>query len=161
MYKQPNVIAEIGCNHKGEIQIAKDLIKIAAESNVQVVKFQKRNNIELLSEEQYNAPHPNPMHSYGKTYGEHREFLEFTLDQHILLKNYTEQLNLIYSTSVWDITSAKQIISLNPILIKVPSEIYPELRKIFVFLFESSGFKDIKISNNVDFEKLYNLKKIQ
>ncbi len=47
------------------------------------------------------------------------------------------------------------------ILIKVPSEIYPELRKIFVFLFEKSGFKDIKISNNVDFEKLYNLKKIQ
>ena len=144
MYKQPNVIAEIGCNHKGEIQIAKDLIKIAAESNVQVVKFQKRNNIELLSEEQYNAPHPNPMHSYGKTYGEHREFLEFTLDQHILLKNYTEQLNLIYSTSVWDITSAKQIISLNPILIKVPSACNTNYGMLEILRDEYNG--DIHIS---------------
>ena len=47
------------------------------------------------------------------------------------------------------------------ILINVPSEIYPELRKIFIFIFESSGFKDIKISNNVDFQKLYDLRKIQ
>ena len=47
------------------------------------------------------------------------------------------------------------------ILINVPSEIYPELRKIFIFIFESSGFKDIKISNNVDFQKHYDLRKIQ
>ena len=47
------------------------------------------------------------------------------------------------------------------ILIKVPSEIYPELRRIFIFLFENSGFKDIKINNSVDFEKLYRLRKVQ
>ena len=47
------------------------------------------------------------------------------------------------------------------VLINVPSEIYPELRKIFVFVFETSGFKDIKISNSVDFQKLYNLRKVQ
>ena len=47
------------------------------------------------------------------------------------------------------------------ILIKVPSQIYKELRKIFVSLFEYSGFKDIKINENVDFEKLYNMRKIQ
>ena len=47
------------------------------------------------------------------------------------------------------------------ILIEVPSKIYPELRKIFVFLFENSGFKDVKISENIDFEKLYKMKKIQ
>ena len=47
------------------------------------------------------------------------------------------------------------------ILIEVPSKIYSELRQIFVFLFENSGFKDIKISEIVDFEKLYKLKKIQ
>tara|TARA_B100001564_G_scaffold96494_1_gene78869 strand:+ start:37 stop:456 length:420 start_codon:yes stop_codon:yes gene_type:complete len=47
------------------------------------------------------------------------------------------------------------------ILINVPSEIYPELKEIFIFVFESSGFKDIKISNSVDFQKLYNLKKAQ
>ena len=45
------------------------------------------------------------------------------------------------------------------ILIEVPSKIYPELRKIFIFLFENSGFKDIKIKEKIDFEKLYKMKK--
>ena len=47
------------------------------------------------------------------------------------------------------------------ILIKVPTEIYPELRRIFVFVFENSGFKDVKISENVNFLELYNLRKVQ
>jgi preprotein translocase subunit SecB len=47
------------------------------------------------------------------------------------------------------------------ILVKVPTEIYQELRKIFIFLFENSGFKDIKINNKVDFQRLYDFKKIQ
>ena len=47
------------------------------------------------------------------------------------------------------------------ILVKVPGDIYSELRKIFIFIFESSGFKDIKISQTVDFQKLYNLSKVQ
>ena len=47
------------------------------------------------------------------------------------------------------------------ILINVPSKIYPELRQIFIFLFENSGFKDVKINERVDFEKLFNLRKVQ
>ena len=47
------------------------------------------------------------------------------------------------------------------ILVEIPTKIYPELRRIFVFLFENSGFKDVKISNTVDFEKLHKLRKIQ
>ena len=47
------------------------------------------------------------------------------------------------------------------ILIEVPSKIYTELRKIFIFLFENSGFKDIKINATVDFEKLYKMRKVQ
>ena len=47
------------------------------------------------------------------------------------------------------------------ILVDIPSKIYPELRRIFVFLFENSGFKDIKINENVDFEKLYKMRKVQ
>ena len=121
MYNTPKVIAEIGCNHKGEIKIAKELLTIAAQSGIRVAKFQKRNNKELLTQEQYNKPHPNPIHSYGDTYGAHREFLEFSLNQHKELKKFAENLGLIYSTSVWDITSANEIITLNPELIKVPS----------------------------------------
>ena len=47
------------------------------------------------------------------------------------------------------------------ILIEVPNKIYPQLRKIFIFLFENSGFKDMKISENIDFEKLYKTRKVQ
>ena len=47
------------------------------------------------------------------------------------------------------------------ILIEIPSKIYPELRRIFVFLFENSGFKDVKINEAVDFEKLYKMRKVQ
>ena len=47
------------------------------------------------------------------------------------------------------------------ILIKVPSKIYSELRRIFVFLFENSGFKDVKINETVDFDKLYKLRNVQ
>ena len=47
------------------------------------------------------------------------------------------------------------------ILIDVPGEIYSELRQIFIFMFENSGFKDVKINEKIDFEKLYKLKKVQ
>lgn len=120
-YTEPKLIAEIGCNHKGNFEIAKELLKIASDCGVDVAKFQKRHSKELLTEEQYNAPHPNPFNSYGDTYGEHREFLEFDVNQHRELKAYCEELGIVYSTSVWDITSAKEIVSLNPELIKVPS----------------------------------------
>ncbi|WPR71601.1 N-acetylneuraminate synthase family protein [Flavobacterium sp. NG2] len=121
-YKKPYVIAEIGCNHKGDMEIAKELIKIAKIfCNVDAVKFQKRNNKELLTEAQYLAPHPNESNSYGATYGEHREFLEFDVQQHAELKAYCEEVGVVYSTSVWDLTSAKEIASLNPEFIKIPS----------------------------------------
>lgn len=121
-YKRPYVIAEIGCNHKGEMTIAKELIKIAKIfGNADAVKFQKRNNRELLTEEQYTAPHPNTINAYGNTYGEHREFLEFNLEQHQELKEYCEEIGITYSTSVWDLTSAKEISSLCPEFIKIPS----------------------------------------
>ena len=119
---RPSVIAEIGCNHKGDMQIAKEMIITAASfCKADVVKFQKRNNKELLSEKEYNAPHPNPANSYGSTYGEHREFLEFDLEQHKQLKAWCEEFGVIYSTSVWDLSSANEIVSMKPVLIKVPS----------------------------------------
>ena len=121
-YKKPYIIAEIGCNHKGDMDIAKELIKVAKIfCNVDAVKFQKRNNKELLTEDQYNQPHPNPVNSYGDTYGAHREYLEFDVNQHAILKAYCEEIGITYSTSVWDLTSAKEITSLNPEFIKIPS----------------------------------------
>ncbi len=121
-YNKPFVIAEAGCNHMGQMEIAKDLIETAAHfCKADAIKFQKRCPKELLTPEQYNAPHPNPANSYGDTYGAHREFLEFDVDQHAQLKKWCEDAGIIYSTSVWDLTSAKEIASLHPQFIKIPS----------------------------------------
>ncbi|HCG91168.1 MAG TPA: N-acetylneuraminate synthase [Dehalococcoidia bacterium] len=118
----PTIIAEIGCNHKGDLDTAKEMIKIAKVfCDAQYVKFQKRNPKELLSYEQYNTPHPIEENSYGKTYGEHREFLEFSVAQHQELMEYCEEIGIGYSSSVWDMTSAKEIVSLNPDFIKIGS----------------------------------------
>ena len=120
-YKQPKIIAEIGCNHMGDLEIAFELIRLAKECGANIAKFQKRENRELLTEYQYNNPHPNPINSYGDTYGAHREFLEFTTEQHKLLKSYCDEINIEYSTSVWDTTSAKKMITFQPSFLKVPS----------------------------------------
>ena len=72
------------------------------------------------------------------------------------------ETKIIYSTIVElsnENTSKEEIE--NIILIKVPNEIYSELRQIFIFLFENSGFKDIKINEKIDFEKLYKMRKAQ
>ncbi|MAV64329.1 MAG: N-acetylneuraminate synthase [Pelagibacteraceae bacterium TMED237] len=103
------------------MSIAFDLLDLAKQAGADVAKFQKRNSRELLSKKQYNSPHPNPYNSYGDTYGEHREFLEFDLEQNIKLMSYCNKIDIQYSTSVWDVTSAKEIVSINPNMIKVPS----------------------------------------
>lgn len=121
-YKLPYVIAEAGCNHMGNMEIAHEMITTAAIfCKADAIKFQKRCPKELLAPEQYNAPHPNPYNSYGKTYGEHREFLEFTVDEHAQLKKWCEELGITYAASVWDMTSAKEIAALRPDFIKIPS----------------------------------------
>ena len=122
MYKKPYVIEEAGCNHMGQMDIAHDLINTAAYfCKADAIKFQKRCPKELLTKEQYDAPHPNPANSYGGTYGAHREFLEFNVEQHAQLKKWCEEAGITYSTSVWDMTSAKEIASLKPEFIKIPS----------------------------------------
>ena len=80
------------------------------------------------------------------------------------IRNDFEKINtkIVYSTIIeleGSQLSKEEIEQI--ILIKVPTKIYPELRKIFVFLFENSGFKDVKISETVDFENLYKMKKTQ
>lgn len=122
--KKPRVVAEIGCNHKGDLELAKEFIKVAKiYANADVVKFQKR-DVETWAKrfpEQYNAPHPNPENAYGNTYKEHRENLEFDLEQNRILKEYCDEIGITYSTSVWDMKSAQEIVSLKPELIKIPS----------------------------------------
>ena len=120
-YDRPVLIAEVGCNHMGDMDIAKQMIDELSFIGIKNIKFQKRNIKKVLSKKQYNGPHPNPENSFGKTYGKHREFLEFDIKQHKLLQKYCHKKKIIYSTSVWDADSALEIIKLKPKYIKVPS----------------------------------------
>ena len=115
------IIAEIGCNHKGNIKIARDLIKAAKRCGADVAKFQKRKNKLLLNKKEYESPHPEPWNSYGNTYGLHREALELNIDQHKELQDFCSTIGIEYTSSVWEIDSAKEISELNPLFIKVPS----------------------------------------
>jgi preprotein translocase subunit SecB len=86
-----------------------------------------------------------------------------TLTLNPIKENFdTIDTKIIYSTIVElnDDKIGKEEIE-KIILVKVPTKIYSELRQIFIFLFENSGFKDVKINEFVDFEKLHRLRKIQ
>lgn len=122
-YKKPRFIAELCCNHQGSIDVAKIMIDLAAESGVDIIKLQKRDIISWQKRKKniYESPHPNENNSFGKTYKEHRKFLEFTFEEHKQLKEYCDKLNIEYSASVWDIKSAKEICSLKPKMIKIAS----------------------------------------
>jgi sialic acid synthase len=122
MSMPPRVVAEIGCNHAGDLDLALRMVGVAAQfCDVDVVKFQKRHPKTLLTPEQYSAPHPNPAHAFGSTYGEHRENLELSIEAHEALRDAAAGYGVEYSTSVWDVPSAREIIPLGPSYLKVPS----------------------------------------
>jgi len=117
-----NIAAEIGCNHMGNFDIALEMIKSAKEyCKVDIVKFQKRHLKEIELTKNSRLPHPNEKNSFGDSYKEHREFLEFDVAQNKELKVYCDSIGIIYSTSVWDVTSAKEMITLETEFLKVPS----------------------------------------
>lgn len=118
---KPIIIAEIGCNHMGAFQIAQQMVKTAKECGADFVKFQKRHLPDLMTPEEYISPHPVQENSFGETYGVHRKFLELPFERHQELKPFCEDIGIKYSCSVWDLTSAKQIASLEPEHIKIPS----------------------------------------
>lgn len=153
----PFTIAELGCVAIGDIERAKMLINLAKLCNVSCVKFQKRNPIESTPKSLWDVPHPNQMFSYGKTYLEHRINVEFSKEQHKVLKDYCENLGLIYSTSVWDVTSSKEIIELNPEFIKVPSAQNNNKEILDILINEYGGYIHIStgMSSKEDKESLY------
>jgi sialic acid synthase len=116
-----HITAELSTVHLGQLDRAKQLIKMVHECGADYAKFQKRNPEESTPKEMWYKPHPNQRFAYGDTYLAHRKALEFTIEQHAELKKYCEEIGIGYSCSVWDLTSAKEIISLNPDYIKIGS----------------------------------------
>lgn len=99
------VIAEIGHNHQGNLENALKMIKVASSYGVQAVKFQKRDNKTLYTKAMYNKLYDNE-NSYGETYGEHREFLEFGRDEHKELLKCAEENEVEFISTPFDFKSA-------------------------------------------------------
>ena len=114
------VIAEIGNNHQGDLQKAKDMFKAAKECGVNAVKLQKRDNKSLLTRAAYNKPYENE-NSFGATYGEHREALEFGRTEYVELKKYAAELGLTMFSTAFDMNSADFLAELDMPLYKVAS----------------------------------------
>jgi len=95
------IIAEIGINHQGDVQIAKQLIEAAAHSQADAVKFQKRSIRRILTHEGLEMPYENP-NSFGRTYGEHKRALELSEHDYKDLKIYADTLGMDFIASGWD-----------------------------------------------------------
>jgi sialic acid synthase len=114
------VIAEVGHNHGGSVEKCKELFEAARWSGANAVKLQKRDNKTLYTEEMYNSPY-NSEHAYGKTYGAHREALEFDFDQYTLLKCYAEAIGLTFFATAFDVPSSDFLAALKVPAIKIAS----------------------------------------
>lgn len=114
------VIAEIGHNHKGSLPIACDMIKAAKEAGADAVKLQKRDNRSLFIRDLYNQPYENE-NSYGRTYGEHREALEFNLEQYRELQVYAKKLDLLFFATPFDFRSLEFLALLDLPAFKIAS----------------------------------------
>lgn len=93
---EPYVVAEIGCNHCGDFDLCLKMIRTAAECGADAVKLQKRSNHILFTQEALNMPYESP-HSYGKTYGEHREALDwFGWDEFLVASELCHELGMAF-----------------------------------------------------------------
>ena len=95
------IIAEIGHNHKGSVELAKKLFLAAKNCGASAVKLQKRSNKDLFTSSFFNQPYDNK-NSYGATYGEHREFLEFSEDQYKELILYSKEIDISFLCTPFD-----------------------------------------------------------
>lgn len=114
------VVAEIGHNHQGNVDTALKLIAAAKESGASAVKFQKRSNRTLYTEEMYNKPYDHE-NSFGATYGEHREALEFGLEEFAELQAFAKEINITLFATPFDFESADFLARLDMPAYKIAS----------------------------------------
>src|SRR5688500_7963188 len=100
------VIAEVGHNHGGDVEVCKQLFQAAKYAGVSAVKLQKRDNRSLYTKAFYDSGY-NSENAYGSTYGTHREALEFGESQYRELKQYAEHLDLVFFATAFDFKSVE------------------------------------------------------
>ena len=114
------VIAEIGHNHQGDLETAFKLIDEAKASGADAVKLQKRDNRSLYTRDYFARPYDNP-NSFGPSYGEHREMLEFGLDEYRALREHAAQAGIALFATAFDNPSLRFLEELDVPAYKVAS----------------------------------------
>lgn len=114
------IIAEIGQNHQGDLEIAKQLIAEAKNCGVDCVKFQKSCLTEKFTRLALNRRYTG-VNSWGDTYGEHKEYLEFSIAEYRELQMYAERMGLLFTASAMDAISLEQLYTLDVPFIKIGS----------------------------------------
>ncbi len=114
------IIAEMGHNHQGDIKKALEMFHVAKECGVDAVKLQKRDNRVLYTRAMYNKPYDNE-NSFGDTYGEHREALEFGKAEYLELQACARELGLIFFATAFDVPSADFLAELEMPAYKIAS----------------------------------------
>ncbi len=114
------VIADISGNHGGSLELCKEMIESIQECGCDAVKLVKRTNRELYTDEYFNKPYDNP-NSYGKTYGEHREALEFDWEQYCELRKFAFNLGITLFATPFDIPAADFLNELKMPIFKIAS----------------------------------------
>jgi N-acetylneuraminate synthase/sialic acid synthase len=147
------VIAEIGHNHQGNLETAKKMIQVAAMCGVQAVKFQKRDNKTLFTKAMFNKPYDNE-NSYGATYGDHREFLEFGKDEYKELKKCAQENSVEFIVTAFDFKSVDFLEELGVTSYKVASpdiintpliEYIAKLKKPIIMSTGAASLEEVRI----------------
>ena len=122
------IIAEIGINHNGDMDICKQLIDVAADSGADCVKFQKRDINQVYTQEFLDSPRES---QWGATQREQKLGLEFSAEQYQEIEDYCKEKNLEWFASAWDVNSQKFLRQFNSKYNKVASAmiVYTELLK--------------------------------
>jgi sialic acid synthase len=114
------VIAEIGHNHQGDLEKCRQLFREAKAAGASAVKLQKRDNRTLFTREMYDRPYDHE-NSFGRTYGEHREFLEFEEAEYVELRQFARELGITFFATAFDIPSADFLARLDMPAYKIAS----------------------------------------
>lgn len=112
------IVAEIGINHNGSIETAKQLIDVAIHANCDLVKFQKRTVEVVYSEEELAKPRES---QWGKTNGDQKRGLEFGQDEYEQIDKYCRAIGIGWFASAWDLGSITFLDQFNPSYQKVAS----------------------------------------